>query len=320
MARAAFVMDGIMHRLGLHGKSFIPMLVGFGCTVPAVMATRMLDSKRDRVLTALILPFMSCGARLPVYALFIGAFFAPRWQATVLMSLYVLGIIVAIVAANVLGRIFFRRDFSPLLMELPPYRLPTARSVLLLMWMRAWAYLRKAGTLLLGASILMWFLCAFPRRDVPIEARGRPIEEQLIAQNQTTFTHSYASSLGRAIEPVLRPLGFDWRIGVGLLTGVVAKEAVVSTLMIVYGVSDENERGTAQLQERLRADPVFARGPLAAFTLMVFVLLYVPCIATIAVFWREFGAGWMLFMSSYTTAVAWCAAFVARHIGLLLGG
>lgn len=313
MARAAFVMDGIMHRLGLHGKSFIPMLVGFGCTVPAVMATRTLDTRRDRLITALILPFMSCGARLPVYTLFISAFFAPAWHATLLMSLYVLGIVVAIGAANVLGLVFFRKDFSPLLMELPPYRLPTLRSVLLLMWRRAWMYLKKAGTLLLGASVAMWFLCSFPRAGTPVEQAGET--EVAVA---SAFEHSYAARLGRLLEPLVRPLGFDWKVSVGLISGLAAKEAVVSTLMVVYGV-EETVSGTDALQDELRADPLFAGKPWVAYTLLVFILLYVPCAAVIVVFYREFGLWWTVFMAVYTTATAWCVALCVRVIGWLAG-
>ncbi len=312
MARAAFVMDGIMHRLGLHGKSFIPMLVGFGCTVPAVLATRALDTRRDRVITALITPFMSCGARLPVYALFISAFFAPAWHATILMSLYVLGIVVAISAANILGLVFFRKDFSPLLMELPPYRLPTLRSVLLLMWRRAWMYLRKAGTLLLGASVAMWFLCSYPR----VEQTPRP--DGAATPASSAFEQSYAARLGRLAEPLVRPLGFDWKVAVGLISGLAAKEAVVSTLMVVYGVED-SAHGSDALQDELRADPVFAGQPLAAYTLLVFILLYVPCAAVIVIFLREFGVWWTVFMSTYTTLTAWCVAWLVRVAGRLLG-
>lgn len=311
MARAAFVMDGIMHRLGLHGKSFIPMLVGFGCTVPAVMATRTLDTRRDRLITALIVPFMSCGARLPVYTLFISAFFSPRWHAALLMTLYVLGIVVAIGAANVLGFIFFRKDFSPLLMELPPYRLPTARSVLILMWRRAWMYLKKAGTLLLGASLMMWWLCSFPRSWA---GKG----DEAGATSAAVFNQSYAARLGRAMEPVFRPLGFDWKITVGLISGLAAKEAVISTLTIVYGV-EESAETTDALQDRLRTDKLFSGKPWLAFTVLVFVLLYVPCIAVMAVFYREFGAWWTMFMVVYTTATAWGMAWVVRMIGWLAG-
>jgi len=313
MARAAFVMDGIMHRLGLHGKSFIPMLVGFGCTVPAVMATRTLDTRRDRLITALIVPFMSCGARLPVYTLFISAFFAPAWHATLLLSLYVLGIVVAIGAANVLGLMFFRKDFSPLLMELPPYRLPTLRSVVMLMWRRAWMYLKKAGTLLLGASVAMWLLCSFPRDGAALAD-----DDTQAGVTRSQFENSYAARLGRTFEPLVRPLGFDWKVAVGLVSGLAAKEAVVSTLMVVYGV-EESASGRDALQDELRADPLFAGKPWVAYTLLVFILLYVPCMAVIVVFYREFGAWWTAFMTVYTTLTAWCMALCVRVIGWLAG-
>jgi len=192
-------------------------------------------------------------------------------------------------------------------MELPPYRLPTGRSVVLLMWTRAGMYLRKAGTLLLCAALVMWFLCTFPRATPQDGTPG------------TESAHSYADRFGRAIEPVLRPLGFDWKIGVGLTTGIVAKEAVVSTLMIVYGITETGTRTTTALQQRLRNDATFAHGPLTAYTLMVFVLLYVPCIATVAVFLREFKLGWTVFMVGYTTGTAWLVAWLVRQIGLLLG-
>ncbi|MCX7846854.1 MAG: ferrous iron transport protein B [bacterium] len=311
MARAAFVMDGIMHRLGLHGKSFIPMLIGFGCTVPAVMATRALDTRRDRLITALILPFMSCGARVPVYALFISAFFSARWHATVVMSLYLLGIVVAIGSANVLGRLFFMRDYTPLLMELPPYRLPSLRSVGMLIWQRAWMYLKKAGTLLLAASIMMWYLCSYPR-----PARGEEGVERDGAR--VAFEATYAARLGRALEPLVRPLGFDWRIAVGLLSGVAAKEAVVATLLVVYGVSDE-DGSSAALEDKLRMDPLFSGKPWVAYTLLVFVLLYVPCVAVMVVFFREFGIWWTVFMTVYTTLVAWVVAWCVRVVGWLCG-
>ncbi|NLF40341.1 ferrous iron transport protein B [bacterium] len=305
MARAAFVMDGIMHRLGLHGKSFIPMLLGFGCNVPAIMATRTLETKRDRLITSLIIPFMSCGARLPVYALFIGAFFAPHWQAPVLMSLYLLGILVAVAMANLLGLLFFGSDRSPLLLELPPYRLPTLRSVLMLVWTRAWSYLKKAGTVLLAASIVMWYLCTHPAPPGGVE-------------HETRFEHSYAGTVGKAIEPLLRPLGFDWKVSVALVTGFMAKEAVVSTLAVVYDVGD-GEGGSHALQNTLREDPVFRNRPLVAYTLMVFVLLYVPCLGVIAIFLKEYGWKWTAFMAAYTTVVAWVAAFLVRMAGVALG-
>jgi ferrous iron transport protein B len=323
MARAAFVMDNIMHRIGLHGKSFIPMLVGFGCTVPAIMATRGLDTRRDRLITALICPFMSCGARLPVYTLFISAFFAPRLHAPVMLSLYLLGILVAVLMAHLLGRLFFGREHSPLLMELPPYRLPTLRSTFILMWVRAWMYLKKAGTVLLLASIVMWYLSTHPRMtDAELVARhpgsvaaGTEDVQRLRAQSE--FTDSYAARVGRVIEPVVHPLGFDWRISVALISGFMAKEAVVSTLSVVYGVG-AHEDAADDLRSLLRGDPLFKGSPLTAYTFMVFVLLYLPCLGVVAVFLKEFGAKWTAFMVAYTTVTAYVVALLIRGIGLLL--
>jgi len=305
MARAAFVMDRLMHRIGLHGKSFIPMLIGFGCSVPAIMATRSLDSQRDRLVTALILPFMSCSARLPVYTLLISAFFAPRLHSLVLLSLYLLGIVVAAVMAHVLGRLVFGREQSPLLMELPPYRMPTLHSIMLLMWQRTWQYIKKAGTILLAASILMWWLATHPQPSgsaAPADAHAR-------------LEASYAGRLGRLVAPALRPLGFDWRMSMALIAGFSAKEAVVSTLGVIHGVGTED--GTGALRARLAADTLVFRSPLDAYALMVFVLLYCPCLGVITVFVREFGARWAAFMVGYTTAIAWLAAFLVQCIGRL---
>ena len=300
MARAAFVTDGIMHRLGLHGKSIIPLLLGFGCTVPALMATRSLETRRARLATALMLPFMSCSARLPVYTLFISAFFAPRWHAPVLLSLYALGIVVAMATAQVFGVLWFHGDQEPLLIELPPYRLPTARSTLILMWQRAWEYVKKAGTVLLGASVVMWFLCTFPRGAADA-APGTP----------AAFASSYASRLGAVIEPLVRPLGFDRKIAIALVTGFAAKEAVVSTLGVIYGV-EAHDKSSAHIGVHLTSDPVFAGKPWRAYALMVFVLLYVPCLGMVTMFWREFGVKWTLFMMGYSCAVAYVAALLVR--------
>jgi ferrous iron transport protein B len=288
------------------------------------MATRTLDTRRDRLITALIVPFMSCGARLPVYTLFISAFFAQRYNAPVMLSIYLLGILVAIVMANILGFLFFGRETSPLLMELPPYRLPTLRSVLILMWMRAWMYLKKAGTILLFASIIMWYLCSYPALSdseaQQYRAAAEPGNTGTMGRTvqQLRFQHSYAGALGRFIEPVIKPLGFDWKVGVGLITGLAAKEAVVSTLGIVYGVGETDEK-SKDLQHRLKKDPVFRDKPFNAYILMVFVLLYIPCLAVVAVFLREFGLKWALFLVVYTTTVAWIVAFMFRLAGLLFG-
>ena len=306
MARAAFVTDKIMHTMGLHGKSFIPMIVGFGCTVPGIMATRSLDTKRDRIVTALITPFMSCSAKLPVYSLFITTFFAARYRTPVLFSIYFFGILVAIIMANILGFLFFGKEKSPLLMELPPYRMPTFRSVVTHMWMRAWMYLKKAGTLILIAAIVIWFLSNYPKVKTN-EVSNNKIEK-------TQIENSYAGKIGKVIEPVFRPLGFDWKGSIALVTGFAAKEVVVSTLGVIYGVSDDNDKAKS-LQAALQNDSVFGKSPLVAYTFMVFVLLYVPCLAVVAVFLKEFGWRWTIFLISYTTIVAWVFAFGVKIIG-----
>lgn len=306
MARAAFVTDRIMHTMGLHGKSFIPMIVGFGCTVPAIMATRSLDTKRDRIVTALITPFMSCSAKLPVYSLFITTFFAPKLRTPVLFSIYFFGIMVAIIMANVLGFLFFGKEKSPLLMELPPYRLPTLRSVITHMWMRAWMYIKKAGTLILVAAIAIWFLSNYPKTDV------KSVQENKIVKVQ--IENSYAGQIGKFIEPVFKPLGFDWKGSIALLTGFAAKEVVVSTLGVIYGVGD-SDTASDSLQTALQNDSVFGKKPLVAYTFMVFVLLYVPCLAVVAVFLKEFGWRWTTFLIFYTTAVAWIFAFAVKTFG-----
>lgn len=320
LARAAFVTDKIMHRLGLHGKSFIPMLIGFGCTVPAIMATRSLDTRRQRLITALIVPFMSCGARLPVYLLLIGAFFAPQYHTPVLFSLYFLGIIVAIISANIIGFLFFGRDDHPLLMELPPYRLPTIRSILVLMWMRTYMFLKKAGTLILLISIVMWFLLSFPALD---ENTANVLRQE---RNQPRLSHatlqveySYGGRIGKFIEPVFRPLGFDWKVSLSILTGLAAKEVIVSTMGVMYGLDDNVDEASPSLKKVLRENSVLMHSPVKAYALMVFVLLYIPCFATVVVFYREFSFKWTAFLLAYTTGIAWIGAYLVTVIGRLAG-
>ena len=309
MARAAFVTDRIMHTMGLHGKSFIPMIVGFGCTVPAIMATRSLDTKRDRIVTALITPFMSCSAKLPVYSLFITTLFVPKLRTPVLFSIYFFGIMVAIIMANVLGFLFFGKEKSPLLMELPPYRMPTFRSVITHMWMRAWMYIKKAGTLILVAAIAIWFLSNYPKTDTTSVSENENVKIQI--------ENSYAGQIGKFIEPVFKPLGFDWKGSIALLTGFAAKEVVVSTLGVIYGTGDSNE-ASESLQTALQNDSVFGKSPLVAYTFMVFVLLYVPCLAVVVVFLKEFGFRWTAFMIFYTTFVAWIFAFAVKIFGSII--
>ena len=295
MARAAFIMDKLMHRLGLHGKSFIPMLMGFGCNVPAIMATRTIESHSSRLITILITPFMSCSARLPVYVLFVGAFF-PNNTATVLIGLYLLGIAVAALTARLLRRTKFKVDETPFVMELPPYRMPTLRSTVKHMWDKCAQYLRKIGSVVLVASLVVWFLGYFPR---PKEANG--ITEQ-------THTTSYIEHIGKAIEPVMRPMDIDWRGSVALLASIPAKELVVSTLGVLYDTEEEG------LSKALVHSGDYSPRSAAAF--MVFILLFFPCIATIAAIRSETGSrGWAAFAVIYNTLVAWIVAYVVYLIG-----
>lgn len=295
MARAAFIMDKLMHRLGLHGKSFIPMLMGFGCNVPAIMATRTIESHSSRLITILITPFMSCSARLPVYVLFVGAFF-PNNTATVLIGLYLLGIAVAALTARLLRRTKFKIDETPFVMELPPYRMPTLRSTVKHMWDKCAQYLRKIGSVVLVASLVVWFLGYFPR---PKEANG--ITEQ-------THTTSYIEHIGKAIEPVMRPMDIDWRGSVALLASIPAKELVVSTLGVLYDTEEES------LGKALVHSGDYSPRSAAAF--MVFILLFFPCVATIAAIRSETGSrGWAAFAVIYNTLVAWIVAYGVYLIG-----
>jgi ferrous iron transport protein B len=334
MARAAFIMDKLMHKIGLHGRSFIPMLLGFGCNLPAIMATRTIEDRKDRIVTILVNPFMSCGARLPVYTLFIGAFFPEKIAGNVLFSLYLLGIVVAIIMAKIFRKFLFKGPASPFVMELPPYRLPTIKGLLIHMWERGAVYLKKAGTIIFAGSVLVWFLSNFPWNpqyskdyDTLIEqAKGN---EELITQleNQKAaekLEKSYAGKLGKAIAPVFKPLGFDdWKIAVGLVGGFVAKEIVVSTLGTLHSIGEADEESESlrqALQNETRPDGNKMFTPLVAYSLMVFVLLYIPCVATIAVIKRETNSwGWPIFTAFYSTLVAWLISFVIYQGGRLLG-
>jgi ferrous iron transport protein B len=312
MSRAAFVIDRIMHRVGLHGKSFIPMLIGFGCNVPAIMATRTLGERRDRLVTILVTPLMSCGARLPVYILFAGAFFAPAAAGYVLFSLYALGVILAMIMARLFRSILFKGATTPFVMELPPYRLPTVRGIGIHVWERTAEYLRKAGTVILAFAVVMWFLLSYPKPPASLLAGLTP--EQTAS---ASLQYSAAGHLGQAVEPVLRPLGFDWRMGVGLVAGFGAKEVVVSTLGTTYSLGGE-EKGAHGLRAALQADPHLS--PLVAYTLMVFVLLYVPCLSCITMIGRETRSWkWPLFTVAYTCTLAWLVAFAVHSVGRLLG-
>lgn len=315
MARAAFVMDNVMHWAGLHGKSFVPMLIGFGCTVPAIMATRTLENPRDRLVTMLVTPLMSCGARLPVYTLLIAAFFTPQAGGNILFSLYLIGIILAVVMARVFRTFLLPGDTEPFVMELPIYRLPTLKNILIHMWERTWLYLQKAGTIILAMSILMWGLFTFPGVDEQGKAYTSPALQ---------LENSYAGRMGKAIEPVISPLGFDWKTGVALVSGLGAKEVVVSTMGTLYSMED----GDALAAEESDAVKTFAQrvkdqsgfSPLVAYVLMIFTLIYVPCLASIAVIKRETnGWKWPVFTVGYTIALAWLVSFVVYRAGLWLG-
>lgn len=414
MARAAFVIDRVMRACGLHGKSFIPLLLGFGCSVPSVMGARILDNYKDRMVTILITPFMSCSARLPVYTLFAAAFFPPEWAGTVVFGVYVLGIVFGIVFAKIFRKYLFAGEAEPFVMELPPYHLPTLKATLTHMFERGIMYLKKAGTFILSASILVWFITSYPMdveyskdydalhdqvaqtyemkdaetlahfgittdeqkdqvneivdnmkstvADATTQAEGAgeaapeiEVEDDSEApelfndikdENKDLFPaawamyknsanldaendkldkeqasekleQSYAASFGKAINPVLKPLGFDWKMGVSLVAGLAAKEVVVSTLGTIYAVGGDTDHPQA-LTDYLQNDPHFT--PLIALTLMLFILIYPPCIAALAVIKRETGSWkWMLFMFCYENAFAWIACFIFYNIGLALG-
>ena len=414
MARAAFVIDRVMRACGLHGKSFIPLLLGFGCSVPSVMGARILDNYKDRMVTILITPFMSCSARLPVYTLFAAAFFPPEWAGTVVFGVYALGIVFGIVFAKIFRKYLFAGEAEPFVMELPPYHLPTLKATLTHMFERGIMYLKKAGTFILAASILVWFITTYPmdveyskdydalhdqvaqtyemkdaetlahfgiatdeqkdqvneivdnmkstvadattqaedageaapeieveddseapelfndikeqneqlfpvawamyKNSVNLDDENQKIDEQ---KNSEKLEQSYAAMFGKAINPVLKPLGFDWKIGVSLVAGLAAKEVVVSTLGTIYAVGGDTDHPQA-LTDYLQNDPHFT--PLIALTLMLFILIYPPCIAALAVIRRETGSWkWMLFMFFYENAFAWIACFIFYNIGLALG-
>ena len=310
MARAAFIMDRLMHKIGLHGKSFIPMVMGFGCNVPAIMATRTIESRKSRLITMLIIPLMSCAGRMPVYVLIAGAFF-PRHAGLVLLGLYALGILLAVLAAKVMST-FFKDDDLPFVMELPPYRVPTAKSIFRHTWEKGRQYLQKMSGIILICSMAIWFLGYFPNHDAYSSVK----EQQ---------EHSFIGYVGKAMEPVLEPLGFDWRMGVGIVAGVGAKELVVSTLGVMYadeepvvagpaGNDDEETVAETRLQKAL----VKSVKPAAALAYMVFILLYFPCIATFVAIKNESGGWkWAIITAVYTIVLAWIAAFITFRIASL---
>jgi len=342
MARASFIMDKLMHKIGLHGKSFIPLVMGFGCNVPAIMATRTLDNKKDRILTMIITPFMSCSARLPVYVLLISAIF-PQNQGLVLFTIYLIGILLAITTALIMKRVVFAKKEVPFVMELPPYRIPTLKNTSLHMWHKGQQYLKKMGNVILLASILIWALGYFPRHidystnyDAQISVLRTnkqlqtPDKDQKVMQLEMSKESerqekSYIGQLGHAIEPVIRPLGFDWKMGVSIITGLAAKEIVVSTMGILYQADPQADAGSGSLKEKIKeqthnkgefkGQAVFT--PLVSFGFMLFILIYFPCVAVIAAIKKESSWGWAVFTMVYTTAIAWVVAFASYQIGSL---
>ena len=308
MARAAFIMDKLMHKMGLHGKSFIPLIMGFGCNVPAVMATRTIENRKSRLITMLILPMMSCSARLPIYIVLIGAFFS-QYASLIMLSIYVTGIVMSILLARIFSKFVMKGDDSPFVMELPPYRMPTAKSVIRHTWEKGVQYLQKMGGVILVASIIVWFLGYFPRQQ----------EGQTIAEQQE---NSYIGKLGKSIEPIFEPMGSNWKLDVGLISGIGAKELVVSTLGVLYNIDEEE---ASEASESISANTSMSHQlakeitPLAAYAYMLFVLIYFPCIATISAIKGESGKWkWAIFTAVYTTVLAWCVATAFYQIGTFI--
>ena len=297
MARAAFIMDKIMHRMGLHGKSFIPLIMGFGCNVPAIMATRTIEDRKSRLITMLVNPLMSCSARLPIYLVMIGAFF-PNCASFMLLCIYTAGILLAVIMARIFSKFLVKGEDSPFVMELPPYRMPTSKSIMRHTLEKGAQYLKKMGGIIMIASIIIWFLGYYPQHDA----------YESVAEQQE---NSYIGQIGKAIEPVIKPLGFDWKLGIGLISGVGAKELVVSTLGVLY--TNEGDVENVNLSNRI---PIT---PLVALAYMLFVLIYFPCIATFAAIKQESGSWkWAIFTAGYTTGLAWLIAFTVFQIGSLI--
>lgn len=333
MARAAFVMDRIMHKIGLHGKSFIPLIIGFGCTVPAYMGSRILENKKDRLVTMHINTFMSCGARLPVYILFAGAFF-PKIAGNVIFSIYIIGVLMAIIMARVLRATRFKGMSDPFVMELPPYRVPTLKGILIHTWERTWIYLKKAGTVILAISILMWILFTFPlignNYSTDYEAQISEIEQSyqsgVVSQEEMDekvteiegkmagerLGYSAAGRIGNFLEPVFRLLGFDWKMTVATISGIAAKEVIISTMGTLYSI-EEGEGQSDTLKTALSKN----YHPLVGYNFMLFTLLYFPCLTAMVIFRKEAGTKEMLFQAGYTLLLAWVISLLVYQIGKL---
>ena len=347
MARSAFLMDKIMHGLGLHGKSFIPLVMGFGCNVPAIMATRSLENKRDRILTVLINPFMSCSARLPVYILFAGTFF-PNHAGLIILFIYALGIFLAFISAKLFNNTLLKGKSMPFVMELPPYRMPTVKTILIHMWDRASSYLRKMGGIILAFSIVIWVLSEYPKpqhieqkydtlieqtklefnraivtvqKENPEKAKilhdkyNLALDDLEIQKRQEMIKYTFIGKIGTFIYPVLQPLGFNWQMGVSLTTGFVAKEVVVSTMGVLYHASDDESN--QNLSKKL-INPRYGITPASALAFMIFVMIYIPCLATVTAIAREIGTRWALFSIVYQIFVAWIVSFGFYHVARLI--
>lgn len=308
MARAAFIMDKVMHKMGLHGKSFIPLIMGFGCNVPAVMATRTIENRRSRLITILVLPFMSCSARLPIYIMIIGTFFAVKYQSLIMITLYVTGIILAVIMSRIFSKWLIKGDDTPFVMELPPYRFPTLKAITRHTWEKGKQYLKKMGGIILVASLIVWALGYFPHDNN--------------LDRQTQQEHSYIGQIGKVVEPIFRPQGFDWKLDVSLMAGIGAKEIVASTMGVLYAddesVADDNEADSEKYNKLYVKMTNNGITPLIAFSYLLFVLIYFPCIATIAAIKGETGSWkWAMFAALYTTLLAWIVSAVFYQTGSL---
>jgi ferrous iron transport protein B len=357
MARVAYLMDRALRAVGLHGRAFVPMMSGFACAVPAIMATRTMERRRDRLLTMLVVPLMSCSARLPVYTLLIGALFPPSHvfgfvpvQGLLMVAMYVFSTSIALIAAAVLGRTLVRGPSVPLILELPPYRWPGVPSVLKMVWLRARSFLREAGTVILGFTIVMWVLLSYPKPAPDPALAARPaVTSQVVAsgpseaavgapavtpagadvasegaREASALEQSFGGRLGKMLEPALAPLGFDWKIGVGIIGAFAAREVFVSVLGMVYGLGEIGDDQLAPLRERMRAEtrangrPVYT--PLVGLSLMVFFALACQCMSTLAVVRRETQSWrWPVFMFGYMTSLAWVMSFIVYQGGRALG-
>ncbi|NTV29127.1 MAG: ferrous iron transport protein B [Candidatus Omnitrophica bacterium] len=345
MARSAFIMDKFLHVFGLHGQSFLPMIIGFGCSVPAVMAARTLKNTRDRIITVMVMPFMSCGAKLPVHVLLAGAFFGAH-AGSVVLSIYIIGVALALFSSLLFRATVLRGESTPFVMELPPYRMPTLKGILWHVTDKTTRYLQKAGMVLLPASVLIWALTTFPKMPADpagdvillgslrsqieqdkLPGSGVAVEEMRLSaearqrlaemRSREALAFSYAGRMGKAMEPLLSPLGFDWKIGISAVTGLAAKEMVVSTLGVLYKVGAVDRHKGESLREALRKDPVFT--PLVAYVLMLFTLIVVPCLASLSAMYAEIGWRWVAFAVCYWSVLAWVLCFLVYQGGRMMG-